>query len=383
MTQPQAQEPQPLEDLAFYLAVKHQQEQTAIAARTAAGLAILWSLLQFDKLDETSPAWLHAVTLQVEEQFRISEQTSFEFVQGTKWAIEPLSKPLKKVTTLFPVKDFQLAMRATGPATIKRATGMAFSAPVNYSEALSELTPPDVPAGQTSQWVLDRIAELEASRARRDEAINAVREEASSAGKLGTTGVGVKYALNGGRGEVEQLVVIDAQDRFKNRQAIGWARFTEDTFNSQTGQRTGPCYFCALLASRGAFYLTEDAFKGSNSMIREPVEKPRGNNRTTRRAFIGDGVAKIHDHCRCTLRAVYTTASKMDDRALFFESQWKDSTNMKDYRKNYVMPQPYDESPAVNLSAMRENRDMVFDRLGEDSAQVKWYDRKLAELNAS
>jgi len=73
----------------------------------------------------------------------------------------------------------------------------------------------------------------------------------------------------------------------------------------------------------------------------------------------------------------------MDDRALFFEAQYKDSANMKDYRKNYVMPQPYDESPAVNLSAMRENRDMVFDRLGEDSAQVKWYDRKLAELNAS
>lgn len=382
MTQPQAQEPQPLEDLAFYLAVKHQQEQTAIAARTAAGLAILWSLLQFDKLDETSPAWLHAVTLQVEEQFRISEQTSFEFVQGTKWAIEPLSKPLKKVTTLFPVKDFQLAMRATGPATIKRATGMAFSAPVNYSEALSELNPPDVPAGQTSQWVLDRIAELEASRARRDEAINAVREEASSAGKLNTVGVGVKYALNGGRGEVEQLVVIDAVDRFENREVIGWARFTEDTFNSQTGQRTGPCYFCALLASKGAFYLTEDAFKGSNNMMREPVKKPRGNNRTTRRAFIGDGVAKIHDHCKCTLRVVYRKEDAEDERATFFLEQWNKSSNMKDYRSKYVMPPPYEENPAVDLPAVARNRDRLVAQLGEDSAQVKWYDLKLAELQA-
>lgn len=382
MTQPQAQEPQPLEDLAFYLAVKHQQEQTAIAARTAAGLAILWSLLQFDKLDETSPAWLHAVTLQVEEQFRISEQTSFDFVQGTKWAIEPLSEPLKKVTTLFPTQDFQLAMRATGPATIKRATGIAFSAPVNYSEALSELSPPDVPAGQTSQWVLDRIAELEASRARRDEAITAVREEASSAGKLNTTGVGVKYALNGGRGEVEQLVILDATERLKNRKVIGWARFTEDTFNSQTGQRTGPCYFCALLASRGAFYLSEDAFKGSNNMIREPVKKPRGNNRTTRRAFIGDGVAKIHDHCRCTLRVVYRKEDAEDDRAKFFLEQWNKSSNMKDYRSKYVMPPPYEVSPAVDLPAVARNRDRLVAQLGEDSAQVKWYDRKLAELQA-
>ena len=384
VTQPQAQEPQPLEDLAFYLAVKQQQEQTAIANRTAAGLAILWSLLQFDKLDETTPAWLHAVTLQVEQQFRVSEQVAFDFVQGTKWAIEPLSRPLKKVETLFPVEDFQLAMRATGPATVKRATGTAFSAPVNYSEALSELLAQNVPAGDsgTPQWVLRRIAELEASKARRDAAIATVQEDASSAGKLSSTGAGVKYALNGGRGEVEQLVILDATERLKNRQVIGWARFTEDTFNSQTGERTGPCYFCALLASRGAFYLSENAFKGSNNRIRDAVRNPRGNNRRTRRAFIGDGVAKIHDHCKCTLRVVYRKEDAEDERAKFFLEQWNNSSNMRDYRSKYVMPPPYEVNPAVDLPAVARNRERLAQRLGEDSAQVKWYDRKLAELKA-
>ena len=377
MTQPQTQQPEALHDLAFYLAVKHQEEQQQIADRTAAGLALLWALLRFDKLDDTSGAWLHAVTLQVEQQFRISEQASFEFVQGTKWAIEPLSKPLKKVETLFPTQDFQLAMRATGPVSIKRATGTAFSAPVNYSEELSALSGQNVPSqgSGTPQWVLNRIKDLEASKARRDAAISVVETDAMAAGKLNTTGAGVKFALNGGRGEVEQLVLSDANERLKNRQAIGWARFTEDS-------ATGPCYFCALLASKGAFYLTEEAFKGSNNMIREPVAKPRGNNRTTRRAFIGDGPAKVHDHCKCTLRAVYSKDGAMDERAKFFMEQWKNSSGMKDYRSKYIQPPPYNPNPAVDLPAVARNRDRLAQSIGKDSPQFKWYDLKMSELQA-
>ena len=374
MTQPRTGEPVALHDLAFYLAVKHQEEQQQIASRTAAGLALLWSLLRYDRLDDSSAAWLHAVTLQVKEQFRISEQVSFDFVQGTKWAIEPLSKPLKKVTTLFPTEDFQLAMRATGPASVKRATGVAFSAPVNYSEALSDLARQNVP-GQTSQWVLDRIRELEESRARRDAAISVVEDDAMSAGTMNSTGAGVKFALNGGRGEVEQLVLLDATERLKNRKVIGWARFTEDS-------ATGPCYFCALLASKGAVYLSEDSFKGSNNMVRDPVQNPRGNNRTKRRAFIGDGPAKVHDHCKCTLRPVYTTVGKMDDRANFFLEQWKNSGDMKDYRSKYVFPPPYEANPAVDLPAVARNRERLANSLGEDSPQFKWYDLKMSELQA-
>lgn len=367
-------EPEALADLAFYLAVKHQEEQQQIAGRTAAGLALLWALLQYDKLDETSPAWLHAATLQVEQQFRLSEEAAFKFVQGTKWAIEPLSKPLKKIDTLFPVEDLQLAMRSTGPASVKRATGVAFSAPVNYSEALSGLEGQNVP-GQTPRFVLDRIAELEASKLRRDSAIAVVSDNAMAAGKVNSTGAGVKFALNGGRGEVEQLVVVDSADRFANRQAIGWARFTEDS-------DTGPCYFCALLASQGAFYLTENSFKASNALIRDPVNKPRGNNRRTRRAFVGDGPAKVHDHCRCSLRPVYREQDGEDERAKFFLKQWQNSGDMKDYRSKYVKPPPYQSNPAVDLPAVARNRARLADLIGEDSPQFKWYDLKLSELRA-
>lgn len=345
MTTPtQTQQPQALSDLAFYLAVKHQQAQQEIASKTAAGLALLWGLLQYDKLDETTPAWLHAVTLQVEPQFRASEEAAFQFVQGTKWAIEPLSDPLKKVETVFPVREFQLAMRATGPATIKRGTQAAFQPPQSDSEALFRGVPPEV-----QQQNLERLA-----------------NDLMAWGKLNSTGAAVSQTMNGGRGEVQQLVVIDARKRFKNRQVTGWARFTEDSEN-------GPCYFCAVLASKGAFYLTSKAFDRSNAK------------------FVGEGTAKVHDHCKCTLRPVYRAEDKMDDRAKNFLSQWNESgkgmnlgykEQLKQFRRDYKMPARYDENPAVNLEDVRRNRELVARELGERSPHVKWWDRQLKQLEA-
>lgn len=353
------QRPVALQDLALWLAAQHQMQQQAIADQTAMGLALLWGLLQFNRLNETGPAWLHAVTLQVEQQFRVSEQAAFDFVQGSKWAIEPLSKPLKKIATTFPTKDFQLAMQATGPATVKRATQMAFAAPVSSAAAPSGAIAPEVPQVDVA----------------------AVRNDAMSLGKLNSTGAGVKFTLNGGRGEVQQLVVVDAAERFRNRQVIGWARFTEDS-------ETGPCYFCAILASKGATYLSDGSFDQSNRKVRE-INKWRKE----RRAFVGDGPAKVHDHCKCTLRPVYREQDAMDPRAKYFLRQWnkvaKNNSNldwkgkMKAFRRDYKKPPPYADRPAVNLAAVRQNRALVAQALGEDSPHVAWWDRQIAAIEAA
>ena len=73
---------------------------------------------------------------------------------------------------------------------------------------------------------------------------------------------------------------------------------------------------------------------------------------------------------------------KMDDRAKFFLEQWKKSSSMKDYRSNYVLPPPYEANPAVDLPAVARNRERVANVLGTDSAQFKWYDLKVSELQA-
>lgn len=385
MTTPtQTRQPQALDDLAYWLAIRHQDAQQQIANSTAAGLALLWGVLQFSRLDESTPGWLHGVTLQVEQKFRESEDAAFDFVQGTKWAIEPLSKPLRKIDTVFPTKDFQLAMRATGPATVKRGTQAAFAPPERDSERLFSGFPPEV-----QQANLDRLA-----------------DDLLGRGKLNSTGAGVKFALNGGRGEVQQLVISDARERIRNRQTIGWARFTEDSQN-------GPCYFCALLASQGATYLDATSFDRSNNKIRD-FGAPKGEGQElvadllrrlderadrlnlpsqsrSRRAFLGDGLAKVHDHCRCSLRPVYREEDSMDDRASFFLKQWEemDSTGLswkdqiKEFRRVYKRPPPYRDNPPVSLAAVRRNRELVAQELGVSSPHVRWWDRQIKALEAA
>ena len=378
MTAPVVSEVEALPELALWLAIQHQGEQQKIAGKAAAGLALLWQLLRFDSLDDSTPAWLHGVTLQVEQQFRESEQAAFVYTQGARWAVEPLSEPMVKIDTAFPVRDFQLAMRATGPGSVKQATARAVAAPVRDSEAL--LAPPgtDAPVRDLSGLVDDLLA----------------------FGKLNSTGVGVKFALNGGRGEVQQLVLADARTR---TEPIGWARFTEDSFDPKTGKPTGPCYFCALLASQGAVYYDSTSFDRSNNKIREVERVPddvadlvakldqrardKGLTLPTRRAFIGEGLAKVHDHCRCSIRPVYRLEDKFDERAEFFRKQWngapagsdpKDS--LRKFRQVYKRPTPYSDTPAVSLAAVRRNRDAVVDELGASSPHAKWWNRQVREL---
>lgn len=394
MTTPtQTRQPQALDDLAYWLAIQHQEAQQAIANSTAAGLALLWGVLQFANLDASTPGWLHGVTLQVEQKFRESEQAAFDFVQGTKWAIEPLSKPLKKIDTVFPTKDFQLAMRATGPATVKRGTQVAFAPPESDSDVLFRGFPPEV-----QQANLDRLA-----------------NDLLGRGKLNSTGAGVKFALNGGRGEVQQLVIADARERIRNRQTIGWARFTEDS-------DTGPCYFCALLASQGAIYLDATSFDVANNKIRDVGAKSvptvedgqeylaellgkldqraaRKGITGVRRAFLGDGPAKVHDHCRCSLRPVYREENSMDSRADFFLKQWNDrnknyarlpesrrkpsATALQKFRAVYKRPDKYEATPAVSLAMVRQNRELVAQELGASSPHVRWWDRQIKALESA
>lgn len=79
----------------------------------------------------------------------------------------------------------------------------------------------------------------------------------------------VRHIQNGGR-----QTLIDASRA--DRVALGYVRVTRDK----------PCFFCAMLASRGLTF-AEDSFADSD---------PR---------FTGAGTAKVHDECQCTMKPVY------------------------------------------------------------------------------
>lgn len=97
----------------------------------------------------------------------------------------------------------------------------------------------------------------------------------------------VRHAQGGAR----QTIHGNAE---QDRVALGWVRVT----------RAKPCFFCAMLASRGLRYraFKEDSFELSDAR------------------FTGDGDAKVHDECGCSLKPVYVT----NDPLVEATDQWAD-----------------------------------------------------------
>lgn len=99
----------------------------------------------------------------------------------------------------------------------------------------------------------------------------------------------VRHAQAGGRQTVHENSQTD-------KEAIGWIRVT----------RAEPCYFCAALASRGIHYrpFKEGSFDLSNAR------------------FSGEGDAKVHDECGCSLKPVYASNDFMLKQNKRFQEMW-------------------------------------------------------------
>ncbi|OMC55380.1 hypothetical protein A5747_13385 [Mycobacterium sp. IS-836] len=329
MTQPQQSQPQPLQDLALWLAFQHQMDQEALAAQTAAGLGILFPILKFADLNGSTPPWLHAAMLELEKQFTKSVTLGTRFVQHSLWAIDPTAGQIPTPYIPFPADSVRASMTVTGPAAIKHAT---------------------------------RVLALN-----NEEMTAGIERQTMANAKTTSTGAGVKEATEGGREAVRQStqlaeVVPESElSSRRERRVIGYARFTD----------SNPCYFCAMLASRGAVY-KQDSFI--------EVSKHFGNN-----------IAAVHDHCKCSLRPVFRTEDSMDERAKYFKAQWDKLTAnssgkdaVKAFRRGYVPPPPYEDAPVVDLGNVRANRERLINLgFGEDSPQVQFYDDTIAKLNAS
>lgn len=402
--------------LAAFLAVLHQQQQEAIAANVAAGLALLWPILSYSNVDGTTETWLHAAMLQINHGFELSASTSAAFVQGTLWAHDPEAEVLPTIPAEFPAAEVETALRVTGPVRVKQLTpgpeadvmavaehqstgaGVARALDGGRQQVLAqveamakaEMEAPEVPA--QVEHVPDPTKDRQYAELLRYKAELAdLQSKGTGAGRqerlqqlIATT----EQSLDGyvPAENLEPATKPESQmdapqrrrrgrdelaDRRSKRSAIGYARFTDNK----------PCYFCGLLASQGAVYLSKDAFKASD------------------KKFHGPGTAKVHDHCRCSLRPVFTKSGDMDERATYFLNIWKDSkpdrtrpgdTKEKAYRRAYVPPPDYQLADVLSVDerrnaveAARSNRDEFIRRgLGDDSPQVKYWSDALRNLEA-
>lgn len=99
----------------------------------------------------------------------------------------------------------------------------------------------------------------------------------------------MRHAQAGGR----QTIHDNAE---RDEVALGWVRVT----------KADPCAFCAMLASRGLRYraFKEGSFDLSNAN------------------FTGDGDAKVHDNCGCSLKPVYADNDPLVARTQKFADMW-------------------------------------------------------------
>jgi hypothetical protein len=115
-----------------------------------------------------------------------------------------------------------------------------------------------------------------------------------------TARAAMRHVQNGARDTLDNAIRED-------KAVVGYVRTTSGT----------PCYFCAMLASRGPVY-QDDSFADSD---------PR---------FHGPGDQKVHDGCGCMLLPMYRRAGKQwPGRAKEFDALWRANPSITKFRQAY------------------------------------------------
>nr|WP_141564284.1 hypothetical protein [Mycolicibacterium palauense] len=189
-------------------------------------------------------------------------------------------------------------------------------------------------------------------------------------GLANSAGAGIRHAMNGGRNAMGRTAERDER-------LIGWARVTDGN----------PCYFCALLASRGAVYRKYSFNQGGrrkwNGTLTKADRDFKANPEARELPKGYTNVAKVHDNCRCQLRPVYSNAQTWDAEALYYRDMWDDISRkhywksndkiIQEFRKAY---EPYTAERASVQSA-RIDLEQRLNALEEQgftpfSPQVEW-----------
>jgi hypothetical protein len=234
----------------------HRAEQATRAAFVAAAGLRLWNrTIKPDQLERTVAVWMRLMLALIQREHERSYKLTKAYYPEFR-RIELPGGPAFK----FPAEQ---KLNKEQVFTSLRVTG-----PIALQKKLTEIER------------LDLTEPLE--RALVDEAMESAARTSSAAA--------VRHTLSGGRDLMREVARTD-------KAALGWARVTQDN----------PCYFCAMLASRGFVY-GEDAFEDSDAL------------------FTGGGRAKVHDGCQCTMEPTFKRGSAMPGRGEEFSELWAEVT---------------------------------------------------------
>jgi hypothetical protein len=127
------------------------------------------------------------------------------------------------------------------------------------------------------------------------EALDALNESHGNAGSMGAGKVD-KYGISAGRDAIDDAIRHDGR---------------VEMFARKCGPN--PCYFCAMLASRGFVYT-----KASGSTT--------SRDTTVAGNFVGGDIRKFHDNCHCTLISRWELQSKLPEQNQFYKDMWLEVT---------------------------------------------------------
>jgi hypothetical protein len=86
--------PKSLDAYAAYLAQRHAQDQEAIATQLALAMFPLWTMVQFNDLSKSMPAWIAATLPRIQTAYKQSQRVSAVFTQNVRFASLPTVNPL-------------------------------------------------------------------------------------------------------------------------------------------------------------------------------------------------------------------------------------------------------------------------------------------------
>ena len=252
---------------AIYAAERHRAAQLGLRSEMLLELSTLWLSLDPYRLDETTPSWLHQVVALIVAHRRRSAELAIEFYEEYRSYELGSSPSFRGSTGLIPPREaIETSMRVLGPVGIKKRVGKGM-----------------------------------------------LLEDARNTAFVEVSGAAGRHVLNGGRDATFDAIVRDEV-------ALRWAR--------KTGPN--PCWFCAMLASRGPVY--HSRFSASR----------KGEDAPSVRRGTGVFGEMFHDHCQCTVVPVFSMDDEWPDRGREFEAAWKElsqilgrSPTAQEWRKFY------------------------------------------------
>jgi len=231
------------------LTERHRNDQLAVRARVLRNLLRLWRAVDPLNLSATINPFAQAAAALVENGNRQSASLAADYYRA-----------------------FRAAEGARGALALVIGEGLDLDA---IAEALRA-------AG---------LSGISDARRRGDSTPQAARN-----GFVRVAGSASRLTLDGGRRTIREAVQSDPV-------AIGWQRVTDGN----------PCAFCAMLASRGAVYLSER----SATEIVGRSGRPRGARQ------IGES---FHDNCGCGVEPVFDRDSALPPRSEEFQTLWRQAT---------------------------------------------------------